>query len=392
MQFLEMLQRQSVKQLALPTRNTDLRLTERKAMLQTMAGLVQVRRDRFTAEELAKYETSLRSVLRELEEKPLPTTHECAPHYSLLRSSADQIEKAITLEGLQVRPTPVLGTLRTGRVNALTVAVPGSDEYVVLFESELFHFAYLLSKAIVAAMSVSEGKTTAVLSPSREDVIRRLRAAPEVLARFQQVLIAYAALGRPSAAPPYALAEPWATVAAQLARSVRLFVLGHEYGHLLAGYHRATKSASTLPGGARVDEYRYSWAEELEADRWGLRLMVRGEEVAGGLGTSCVDFPFCYWGADFYFGCYEVLEDSVSILSGGKTGKRLFQTHPPPEVRRASLRAALYQSFGPERAERAMELAVAVDGVLRTLWEESQNWLYKCHRSGVTVASTWSTK
>lgn len=210
---------------------------------------------------------------------------------------------------------------------------------------------------------------------------------PEVLRHFQEVLIAYVAVGRPGVAPPYILAEPWATVAAQLARSMRLFVLGHEYGHLLAP-HRTSTSASMLPGGLEVTELRYLWAQELEADSWGLRLMVGVEGRANRARPAAVDFPFRYWGADFYFSCHQVLRGALSILSGQAQPAR---THPPPEVRRENLRAELFEWFPPEQAEPAIELADALDGVLRVLWEESKGAIYRYHQSGVSAGPTWAS-
>lgn len=386
-EFLESLQRASAEMLGCLGRPADAQAQEDALMGHVLEQLIEVRRGQLTQDQLTEFEANLRGAMAASEREPLPTAYERRPHYVLLRRAVDDIERVIGEQGLQLPSVPVVGTLRTGRTNAITVSVPGSNDFLVLFESELFHFAYLLSKAVVAAMAASGGSTRASLSPKKEDVARRIREMPEVLRHFQEVLIAYVAVGRPGVAPPYMLAEPWATVAAQLARSMRLFLLGHEYGHLLAP-HRTATSASMLPGGLEVTEFRYLWAQELEADSWGLRLMVGVEVSANRARSAAVDFPFCYWGADFYFSCHQVLKDALLMLSGEAQPTR---THPPPEVRRESLRAELFKWFPSEQAERAIELADSVDGALRALWDESEGAISRCHESGISAAPTWVT-
>jgi hypothetical protein len=384
-EFLESLQRASAETLGCPARPADTHAQEDALMGHVLEQLIEVRRGQLTEDQLTEFEANLRGAIAASEREPLPTAYERRPHYVLLRRAVDDIERVIGEQGLQLPSVPVVGTLRTGRTNAMTVSVPGSNDSLVLFESELFHFAYLLSKAVVTAMAASGGSTPASLSPKKEDVTRRIREMPEVLRHFQEVLMAYVAVGRPGVAPPYILAEPWATVAAQLARSMRLFVLGHEYGHLLAP-HRTATSASMLPGGLEVTELRYLWAQELEADSWGLRLMVGVEVSANRARSAAVDFPFCYWGADFYFSCHQVLQGALSILSGEAQPAR---THPPPKVRRENLRAELFEWFPSEQAEPAIELADALDGVLRALWDESKGAICRYHESGVSAAPTW---
>lgn len=170
----------------------------------------------------------------ELENIELPTKYEDPITYILISKLAKRIEESADDLSIAIPYRPIIGTLPTGRVNAMAIAVPSSDEFIIVFESGLFYFALLLSKALTMSIpfkGTQEKKLT--FSYDIAEVTKKIDANPEILNRFIQVLFAYLLEGRPSAAPPYILEEPYMNLAEILIDSMELFVMGHEYEHII---------------------------------------------------------------------------------------------------------------------------------------------------------------
>ena len=70
----------------------------------------------------------------------LPTPYESPPLFYVLAEMVRSIRLAVSADDLRhILPPPLIfGTLPTGQVNAQAVLTPGSDYYLVLFESGLF--------------------------------------------------------------------------------------------------------------------------------------------------------------------------------------------------------------------------------------------------------------
>jgi hypothetical protein len=173
----------------------------------------------------------------------IPTRYEHPSNYSLLSGLIDEIEKALRGQADTIGPRPVFGTLDSGQVNAMTLAVPGSAVRVVVFEGQLFIFTLLISKIIVQLVRFRPGFEAA-------DVIAAIDADPRIVRRFLDLVTAYAVDGHPGDAPAYPL--PSGSLAmgfALLVRAVNLFVVGHEYGHLIRGdLDHGSAARHVLPG------------------------------------------------------------------------------------------------------------------------------------------------
>ncbi|WP_436982890.1 hypothetical protein [Streptomyces sp. enrichment culture] len=304
-----------------------------------------------------------------------------------LHRLADTMERAARIAGFPVPERPLLGTLPTGRVNVVTLVVPGTGEHLVLFESEFSGFAYLASKAVAELLPyrrTPDGGAAIELEPAK--VRERLVRHPESARRFGELVTAYLETGVPYNAPQY-LQEPvrntWAGV---LCEAVQLFALGHEYGHILRGHLGQQRPAAWLGGPELAEPEEVAWSnqEEVEADGEGLSLSIAAMQSMG------YDLPVGFLGADFFFTMTHVLERAINVLRHGRenvsTGANA--THPPSVLRRMVLRHVLSRHNTPE-VESAIMLAGNLENAVELLWRDLRPHLLEAHRAGMRPLRQW---
>lgn len=339
-------------------------------------------------DEKERQRVSLREISREVE--VVPSRYEDPLRYRMIRKRAEQIESAAIAHGMDPRDRPLLGTLPTGQVNAVTYLVPGSRDHVVLLERELFTFALLLSKVVCCtfpAESSASGRTTFFTGPAA--VRRRIEEHPELLARFTEVLLAYALTGRPTFARPYLPERAHQHLALVLRTSMELFVLGHEYGHVLAGH--LSQVSRTTPCRARlhdVDALEYSWKQEYEADAIGCRLAYSAMRDLG------YDSALSFWGADSFFSGMDVMDRATSLLLHGDEERQTLSSHPPSGHRRERLRAVLPEiamENHPEENIRPVQLGRTIQAVIEELWLRSRPSVVNAHKRGLRPARQWAS-
>ena len=100
----------------------------------------------------------------------LPTRFEDPRRYGILRGLAEEVEEFAKANSFTTPSNCILGTLPTGRLNAMTIPVPSSEEYLIVFESEMFDFAARLSQQVFAGVtpfiSVKDDKDVELVVPS----------------------------------------------------------------------------------------------------------------------------------------------------------------------------------------------------------------------------------
>ncbi len=327
------------------------------------------------------YKTWLAEVKERRSQRPTPFESE---YYDVLHHIGSGIEEALKGFG-DVLPRPViLGTLPTGRVNGMAMALPANPYILVVFEDGLFGFANLLAKAISRCF-VFQGDEDGRLAFSTkfEDCREELNANPEIMRRFAEVMFAYLVAGNPLAAPSYLPEERYIHLSDMLRTSMETFVLAHEYGHVVCGHLNSEKTKGQMLGTAEVEEFKTNWNQEFEADVKGLELMlaVRGKQG--------FDLSLNFWGADLFFACIDMLERAVGILSCGDPKVGLSATHPPTPLRRESLRQVLRNSLSAEDVKAPLQLSDTLAQVSDTIWSRLEPILYRMHKDGVQLAPIW---
>lgn len=318
-----------------------------------------------------------------------------------LSGMADELERAGRERlGWQMPERPLLGTLPTGRVNALTLLVPGTGEHVVLFESEFGSFAHLAAMAVADVLPVRrtpDGGAAISLDP--EEVARGITQQPEKARRFGELVRAYLETGIPTMAPQSFL-DPVQTIwAAMLCHSVELFALGHEYGHILLGHLGERRPAAWLggPSLSEAEELAYSNQEEVEADAKGISLSTAAVQI-GEKGKISNPVGLGFLGADFYFTMTYVLERAIYLLRHGRerrmitlaNGDRVPEDAPVCWVRQVILRHLLDRN-DTAAARDALQMAENVRRVVELLWSGLRPRLLEAHRDGVRPLTRWQT-
>jgi hypothetical protein len=314
-----------------------------------------------------------------------PTRYEDPRVYLLLTSLQKSLEGAIEEHGASV-PQVFIGSLATGRINAITLAVPGTETYVVAFERELFHFALLMSKAVAQAFPMTVGPDDVIgFETNLASIRKNLLAKPEVASRFAEAVLAYAVYGRPALAQPYLLTDRnTLTMSNALRNAMLLFALGHEYGHSLAG-HLRTASRRVHPAAEAVaEEVLFRWTQEYEADEIGMRLSIPALRR-----HAAADHAIAFAGGVLYFAAMEVMARAVTLLRCGDDKQGHSGSHPPPRARRAALGTALEFTIGEDQAAGAVALGDQVGTVVEELWAEAREVIRRARRKGLRPVHLW---
>ena len=314
----------------------------------------------------------------------IPSAWQHPSSYLLMSRMVKEIEDALDRWGVKPELLPVFGSLPTGRVNGVTLAVPGTRAAIVLLEDGLFGFANLAAKAIVRVFPLESDDGERVrFSMATTDWQQQLASTPEIVERFSDVLFAYILGGHPHKARPYLPDPGYDEPSTLLRESMELFVMGHEYAHFLCGHVHAPSVGRTKLGDLDVEEIRTNFRRELEADVRGLDIML---DVMGARG---VDLSLSLWGADFFFECIDFIQRAVRLVATGKASVPASTTHPPPALRRKFLHDVLRHNLSDEHVAGAFEVCGTLHAIFEALWVICEPALALAHREGLRPASTW---
>lgn len=282
--------------------------------------------------------------------------------YRLMADLAAKVEAAAQDLGCAIPMRPTFGTIVHPSPNGRAIPVDSDTECLIVLHDDLFMFAYLLSKAVISAFPANLTDDERI-GFSSLDWREELNRKPIIAERFKQAIIcAVCSPGGTGDAPSYLVEDSHMQLATLLARGVELFVVAHEYGHIIRGHLSCGKRASCMIDDLNQEVIEQNYLQEIEADCWGLSLTIRARQMEG------LDLALSYIGADFFFTCAEILENGLAIFRTGQEAVFLSDSHPPPDMRRAALRTVLRNQVG-DHANGPIELAERLAEVAKALWE-----------------------
>lgn len=309
--------------------------------------------------------------------------------YTMLQSLDSDIRAIIEKSSIPLKSAPLFGTLPTRRVNARTFKPPNSERIVVAFEDQVFNFANLYSKAIVQALPVvkSESSGRVLFSVDVEVIRKHLLESRAAQLRFNELIVANIVAGRPGAAPQYFLPEPHSSLAGILRDAMELFVLGHEYGHVIGDHLGRSKKLVASLGEAQVDELLHSWKDELEADWIGFQLCFAAMRERN------IDDALTYSAIALFMRGMELVEASLSVMRTGREGgneanEQEGSSHPPWVVRRQFAANSARKLLG-DSATSAEGLENAMAAAASLLWPSARDDLMNLRRNGVKAHFSW---
>ncbi|MET8852416.1 hypothetical protein [Amycolatopsis sp. NPDC004625] len=364
----------------LPARDVE---QEARDTARTAAEVIATHLPGQSAEAVASFEQRLADLYRSFGE-PI-SKYESRYDFNMVMHVATLLEERTRQAGWPVPDRPLLATMPTGQINAMTLVVPGTDEHLVLFEDQLFLFAHLAAKAVTEVLPFDQNEDGSVgFSLDEGQIAAKIAQRPEVANRFAEMIIGYLAKGRPGAAPQWVQERIPATLTSILVDSAEMFVLGHEYAHISLGHLGERRPVSRFNGTEAADpeEIRYSQAQEIMADIRGLELMMRAQ-------FGRYDVALSYGGADLYFSMSDLLDRAVSLLRHGEEGRTTYTTHPPPAARREVLRQVLTKSVPDDQGQSALQMAGQIQSIVEMLWNGVRGSLLNAHRKGARPLALW---
>ncbi|MBI3254066.1 MAG: hypothetical protein HYZ56_05165, partial [Nitrosopumilales archaeon] len=186
-----------------------------------------------------------------------------------------ETQKDQSLEELGLKiVTPHFGTVHMGSINAATYPCD-NGEYLIVFEVELMTFCNLLCKIIAKIFPHYDPKSEKNLEYYKEKIAGKIKEEPEVIQRFQELIVAFVTTGRATPASQYFLDPKYYPFLTHLRLAMEVFIVGHEYAHIMLG-HVDTNYTRKNVVMEDISSVIFSWEQESSADYLGLPLMIEG--------------------------------------------------------------------------------------------------------------------
>lgn len=332
-----------------------------------------------------------------------PTRYEGVQH-AVVQARAAQLDEAVARHGRWSAPVaqPLFALTNVGHVNARTIRAPNTGDHIVLVDEELLEFLHLFSGSLALAMPVRQqaaGKDF-VFSTNSADIRAHLRQDTDALIRFVDLVLSYVMAGRVSHAGPRALPTASQGFASRLDQAAEIFVLAHEYVHVLEGHLSDGRRDVTGVDGARVSQSLWSLTMEGVADLFGLDLTLK---VLGKSGDAVFAY-FGYWGAELFLYANEVLLKAISTL---RSGHEIDGLHPHERHQHATfnfrwkalefmardqLRKAVRDEAELERRWAAVSAGLhAIHNTMTELWNMTAPLLRISHARGARPSRVWDS-
>ncbi|MGB5818855.1 MAG: M48 family metalloprotease [Saonia sp.] len=285
-------------------------------------------------------------------------------NYSMLHSlKTDLINGSKEMMGYEISNFPILASTATDSFNAQAIKFRDSNESIILFEEQTFYFALKLSKLIISAVPLINGKLNFEQKKIKENISKNLTVIENFsLTIFNSMFPAYKKI-------PFIIDFPKEkqTFLSTCTDSIEFFIMGHELGHILLNHHdkKNTKEFFAL------NEYAYlasrNWQKEFEADYSGFIFFSNSMSNIHPMDTSFI-------GLDLMFTVMHILAEAKQIINGVQNSK-ISTTHPPPLKRQQKIR--MYIQSLLKSYQVPLENAVNVSEVFLEIWDLNLKSSYK---------------
>jgi hypothetical protein len=293
-----------------------------------------------------------------------------------------------------LRGRVIVSTLLMGQVNARTLSVPGTDDYLIVFDPVFFDFLYCLSTDIACAIDgdkALQGARQQASASEQVPVSPAIRFGDaEVTRRFLHTMSAFLRWGLPP--PPQPYDEKSFDLAQHLREIATLFILAHEYAHLLLGHVSAPRASGPQSDAAQQPT---AFQQELEAGWLACSLL---DAI---LARRRVSRATQFMGVHFFFVATMLAELGVRAIETGKPRQltaliprdetELGDTHPVALLRMASVNQWLARKF-PQHLARSNEyLEALLLEVASRLWDNVQRHVLDMRAKGFEGPALWKS-
>lgn len=341
-----------------------------------------------------------------LELQGCPTPYENPSWYGLIKLLFKDLEHVVTEKQVSI-PYPALrvGSVPSGLVNALTAHIVRTDEYLIVFSSGLFLLFNLMAK-LAAKCLIAAVEATPAGQPLDLDAIPYILNSSQFHQEFRDMLYAHVILGNAGTAPQKLVEENIADLASSLRKYMELFVVGHEFGHIVAGHlnrDRHGSNITTYNDEVQTNLFRPEWEQEFEADDFAVELLleaVRQEEGNTVTALCAVHLVFISLELiekliNLFMAPHDSTAAAFDMLSGIPNlhfGERPLDTHPAPFTRRVRQRSRVEKLFPQENEGGANEMGEDLNAMTDYLWHASRPHWVSLREQGTTPCTLWDPR
>jgi hypothetical protein len=361
-QYLEAFQEQSLVERFgkdyLSKYNDVLGLTKKTDFLNAYFNSQLNMTDEEKADFTKSYDSSLKSCI-------IKTKYELPESILILSSLFDKIDVAATRLTYQLNKKPFIGTAFSKEFNAFAARVPGTEESLLVFESELFTLCNLLAKIIASCLPDFKIDESGVSFKRKKIRIKNhIDTNPLIKERFKDFVINAVINGLPNGTRQYFLSETVSKLQYELLSSIELFIVGHEYGHIYAGHIDKALVKTRMINNEQLEFISPDWQMEFEADFYGLSLLVNTDSAHSFL-------PFSLLGPELFFTFLDIFERANTLVAlGTEIHSNGGNTHPPTIERRKKIRELLGESIPERLLDSYQVVSEFLENVMEVLWAD----------------------
>jgi hypothetical protein len=271
--------------------------------------------------------------------------------YYLLESDyIKEIEQTLEKNGVRV-PEVVFGTLPKGELDGATYQME-DGKYMVALSWGVFGIVHRIANIAISLVpfEISNGQTRFDTNLALLD--ERIAKSKRAKSALVDTLLSYLSFGNADRAPVMLVKGSRLQLSNLLSSTACLFLVAHEYAHIVWKHKPLKASGSTPPDSMRT--VRWSKKCEEEAD------LLAMEITLGANSERYKSLALSYVGIEVLFACMELLERA--------TGRQSLD-HPAARYRRLLTRSLLAHYYG-EQAEVALSMGDLVWHTVMALWEE----------------------
>lgn len=234
---------------------------------------------------------------------------------NILNKLKKTIEEVLIECGYKNDISIYVGTLPSGNINAEVIAMkPPHNEILMIVDSGFFTMADIFSKVAARCLVKSKVPGDRKLVRSYEELDTKIQDSGDLADRFASCLESIIFHGD-SRVSPLDIAPDGPDVmefANYLREFMELFMVAHEYGHIIYGHVNPQRTHSLhLAGNVEsINALDYSWLDEYQADKFAYDVLSiiakkRGETIT-----------LVLWSIELFFSCIYTIDKAICFYSG----------------------------------------------------------------------------
>jgi len=286
-----------------------------------------------------------------------PIDEQDSAGYFILNRHSKDIIKVANDNNINIPDEIVLGTLPLNYLDAFTCIFPKGQRLIALSQGLLL-FLYAMGRVVSSffpRLNYDENKNYVIFDFKRNTINQNLKTNKKGHEFFLETLILYFLFENLSYSKIYYEEDINMPLSAVLWDTAELFIVAHEYSHIILGHLPAEKSFSKrfLDENSMLYQIVRNWDEEFSADTLAFQLTMAKNQNSG-YGSFA-----CYLGIEFLFACLGLIEKINNV--------EFSETHPSAKMRIENLRQYIKSIF-PSNSQNILDGTSIIQEIMAELW------------------------